>query len=146
MLLLQQSQQQQYKHRPQPQQKNARFIKDMLGQTRFKDKNYVIIFDNASIHRTDIVKEVFRTYTQHNYTFTPPHSPHLNPIEALFLKWKWIIKQGEKNNHEQLLAIIDDAAKKITTKDCEGYYREVMRCNVHCAAGEPLKDYRPIIE
>jgi hypothetical protein len=115
----------------------------MLGQPRFQQSSYVIIFDNASIHRSDTVKEVFRTYTDHDHAFTPAYSPHLNPIEAMFLKWKWMIKQGEKNNHQQLLSIIDEASKKITPKDCKGYYDEVMRWNVHCAYGRPLDDFRP---
>jgi len=118
----------------------------MLSFPRFQIRSFIIIFDNATIHKTEAVQACFEnTRIQHRYKRLPTYSPHLNPIEACFLKWKGIIKQNEKNTQEQLLAVIETAAEKITPNNCRGWYREVMRWYVHCAAGIPLQDYRPII-
>lgn len=40
----------------------------------------------------------------------------------------------------QLLRSIYDAASTITQTDCEGWYREVFRYYVECAARKPLVD------
>ncbi len=125
----------------------ASFISSLLSLPRFQVKSYILIFDNLSVHKTEAVRACFDgTRIRHSYKCLPPYSPHLNPIESCFLKWKAHIKMGEKNNQTQLLALIEQASQHITPHNCQGWYREVMRWYVHCAQGRPLEDYRPNIE
>ena len=60
-----------------------------------------IIMDNASIHKTAEVKEVFKA-TNHKIIYLPPYSPQLNPIEEVFSKWKHILKSANCQTTEQL--------------------------------------------
>jgi transposase len=95
--------------------------------------------DNVAFHKTQQVKDVFLgARLQHRLVFLPVYSPQLNPIKLCFSKWKSIVKQADKHTRDQLITSMNVAAIQITQKDCAGWYREVMRFYVHCAAGKPL--------
>ena len=49
----------------------------------------VIVMDNASFHRKEILKELANKYG-HRVIFLPPYSPELNPIEHF---WNWLKKK-----------------------------------------------------
>ena len=95
--------------------------------------------DNVAFHHTEQVKQCFTgTRLLHRLVYLPRYSPQLNPIELCFSKWKSYVKQTEKRNKVELIAAMNEAASKITIDDCAGWYREVIRTYVHCAAGLPL--------
>ena len=51
-----------------------------------KNKKYVLILDNASWHKTQVVKNRFKKHSDWiSVEFIPPYSPELNPIET---NWK----------------------------------------------------------
>ncbi len=46
--------------------------------------NYVVVWDNISFHRTNIVRDWFAARERITVEFLPPYSPFLNPIEEYF--------------------------------------------------------------
>ena len=61
---------------------------------RPRERNTVIVLDNASIHRSKLIKELRPVWEKRGLFlfFLPPYSPHLNIAETLWriLKGKWI--------------------------------------------------------
>lgn len=83
-------------------------------------KKTIVILDNASIHKAQIVKqrqELWRNkglYLQ----FIPAYCPELNIIERLWLelKYRWLVKPAYFDSLEQLANNIDDILDKIGSK------------------------------
>ncbi len=51
------------------------------GLVRPHSPNYVVVWDNVSFHRTNIVRDWFAAHERIAVAFLPPYSPFLNPIE-----------------------------------------------------------------
>ncbi len=45
---------------------------------------YVVVWDNVSFHRINIVRDWFAAHERITVEFLPPYSPFLNPIEEFF--------------------------------------------------------------
>jgi len=60
------------------------FLSDFI-KTLDKNKNYVFIFDNASYHKTSVIKNRLAKYANIKTIYLPPYCPELNPIETC---WK----------------------------------------------------------
>jgi len=54
---------------------------------RTPNKRIVIILDNASIHKSKMVKKYLNKHRNIRLYHLPPYSPEYNPVE---LFWKWI--------------------------------------------------------
>jgi len=80
--------------------------------------------DNCSIHRGSDVRNLIES-KGHNLLFLRPYSPQLNPIEELFSKWKGLIKSGNPNTKDDLLALIKCSMTKITSQDCCSCFNHV---------------------
>ena len=68
----------------------------------------VIIMDNASYHKSQTLKDLFK---QHNHTlvFLPAYSPDLNPIEKLW----GTIKQQLRNYYDYTLSLYENLSLAI---------------------------------
>ncbi|KAG0437808.1 Transposable element Tc3 transposase [Dictyocoela muelleri] len=77
------------------------FINTQLPLLESDHRKYIIM-DNASIHRTSVVREAL---CQKNYilTFLPPYSPQLNPIEEFFACLKAHVNKRERSTERRLL-------------------------------------------
>ena len=60
------------------------FLSDFID-TLDKNKKYVFIFDNASYHKTDVIKNYLKKNSNIKVVYLPPYCPELNPIETC---WK----------------------------------------------------------
>ena len=74
---------------------NGQFIFDRLEEFSMKLKKLtVVVLDNASVHRSQIIKERIKVWQQRGlYIFyLPRFSPHLNIVEILWrkLKYEWL--------------------------------------------------------
>lgn len=100
--------------------------------------------DNAPIHKTDAVKEVFSSGTQHKHqqAFIPAYSPALNAIEYTFNTWSQYIKQHYEGAGVSALGkLIDDGSKVITAAKCQEWHHKVMRTLMDdCLQNKPLVD------
>lgn len=55
------------------------FLSDFID-TLDKNKKYVFIFDNASYHKTDVIKNYLKKFSNIKTIFLPPYCPGLTPI------------------------------------------------------------------
>ncbi|XDV52533.1 hypothetical protein PO909_021253 [Leuciscus waleckii] len=62
---------------------------DERGLFREDLPKYVVICDNVSFHRSNIIRHWFVTHLRMLIEFLPPYSPFLNPIEEFFSAWRW---------------------------------------------------------
>ena len=104
-----------------------RFIKDKLGTSIQK---WLIILDNASIHRSEVVKDYIVQNSLH-FAYIPTYSPELAPIEKIFLNIKescykeyhWTtskLERKESKRHPQWFDASDFIQKR--TKFMEDVY------------------------
>ena len=56
-------------------------------KARANGKKLAIILDNASLHKSKIIKKFLEKNQGIKLFFLPPYSPEYNPIEQV---WKWI--------------------------------------------------------
>jgi len=77
-----------------------------------KYKNYLIIMDNAVIHRSKQIREVIES-TNNNLLYSVPYHPETNAIEEFFSQLKHYIKKESPNTYEDIDKVIKDI---ITTK------------------------------
>lgn len=78
---------------------NSARLSDFLDRLslRHRERKTVIVLDNASIHRSGMMKEMRPIWERRGLFlfYLPPYSPHLNIAETLWriLKGKWIRPQ-----------------------------------------------------
>ena len=77
-----------------------------------KYKNYLIIMDNAVIHRSKQIRELIEK-SNNNLLYTVPYHPETNAIEEFFSQLKHYIKKESPNTYEDIERVIKDI---ITTK------------------------------
>ena len=74
----------------------------------FPNKNILLIVDNASIHKSQKVKQFLEKYTEITLWHLPTYSPEYNPVEKV---WWWLKPKvyglfALKNGLEELLSRI----------------------------------------
>jgi putative transposase len=60
------------------------FLSDFID-TLDKSKKYLFILDNASYHKTNVIKNYLAKFPNIKVIYLPPYCPELNPIETV---WK----------------------------------------------------------
>lgn len=84
----------------------------------------VLIVDNCKFH----AKPEVRTKIEeggHTLWFVPPYTPHLNPIEEIFSKWKALMRAKNCKNQEDLFASLQSCSLLITSANCRSYYKHM---------------------
>jgi len=96
------------------------FIKDNY-------KNYLIIMDNAVIHKSKMIRE--KIEDNHNYLlYSVPYHPETNSIEEFFSQLKHYIKKESPNTYEDIDTTIKDVlANKIKKEHLTNYLKHSYR-------------------
>ena len=96
------------------------FIKDNY-------KNYLIIMDNAVIHKSKMIRE--KIEDNHNYLlYSVPYHPETNSIEEFFSQLKHYIKKESPNTYENIDTTIKDVlANKIKKEHLTNYLKHSYR-------------------
>jgi transposase len=96
------------------------FIKDNY-------KNYLIIMDNAIIHKSKMIRE--KIEDNHNYLlYSVPYHPETNSIEEFFSQLKHYIKKQSPNTYEDIDTTIKDVlANKIKKEHLTNYLKHSYR-------------------
>ncbi len=68
---------------------------------------YVIVWDNVSFHRSNIIRQWFAAHSRMLMEFLSPCSPYLNPIEEFFLAWRRKVYDRQPHTQMTLLAAMD---------------------------------------
>ena len=98
--------------------------KESLINNLKKEKKIVIVVDNYSVHRADLVKQACEILNI-EFIYLPTHSPHLNPIEQV---WKSIKKHMSNyifNSIKEMEEIFKKEYYKIV--DNKSFYENWMK-------------------
>ncbi|XP_049444492.1 uncharacterized protein LOC125896168 [Epinephelus fuscoguttatus] len=93
---------------------------------------FVIVWDNVSFHRGQLIRDWFTAHQRMMNVFLPPYSPFLNPIEEFFSAWRWKVYEQRAQNQRSLLQAMDAACGDVTPDQCRGWLRHA------CVDSSPL--------
>jgi len=92
--------------------KTTNIIEFYNNSIKDKYKNYLIIMDNAVIHRSKIIRQIIEE-SNNDLLYSVPYHPETNAIEEFFSQLKHYIKKESPNTYEDIERVIKDI---ITTK------------------------------
>ena len=81
-----------------------------------KYKNYLVIMDNAVIHKSKIIRETIENDNNH-LLYSVPYHPETNSIEEFFSQLKHYIKKESPNTYQDIYKVISNILEKIITKE-----------------------------
>lgn len=84
--------------------------------------NDVVVMDNLSTHKTEIVVDAFQKKNI-RILYLPPYSPDLNPIENMWSKVKTAIRQKAARTLNALMYAMAEALENVSKNDCLGYFK-----------------------
>ena len=87
-----------------------------------KVENPILILDNYRMHHARILN-----WVGFLVLYLPPYCPFLNSIENCFSKWKNAVIRSKCTLEEQLKEAIRKGFEHITSKNCEGFYRNMLK-------------------
>lgn len=96
------------------------YLKTVLIPTLEPDS--VVVMDNMRSHHTKAVKSLLEQAQVH-YTYLPPYSPDLNPIEKMWSKLKAFLRKKKVRLAQDLPGAVRQAFDTITPQDCAGWFR-----------------------
>lgn len=79
-------------------------------------KNYLIIMDNAVIHKSKLIREKIE-YDNNHLLYSVPYHPETNSIEEFFSQLKHYIKKESPNTYEDIYKVITNILKNKITKE-----------------------------
>ncbi|XP_051238676.1 uncharacterized protein LOC127353457 [Dicentrarchus labrax] len=98
---------------------------------------YVIVWDNVSFHRSNVIRQWFAAQNRMLMEFLSPYSPFRNPIEEIFSAWRWKVYDRHPHTQTTILAAMDAACDDITADACRGWIRHCKRF-FHAASQEKI--------
>ena len=88
----------------------------------YLNSDSVLIMDHMRSHHAKAVKALLDQMKVH-YSYLPPYSPDLNPIEKLWSKVKALLRKFKARSEDRLSDTIRDAFCAVTASDCLGWFR-----------------------
>ena len=103
------------------------FIKGLIKKLD-KNKTYYLLLDNASIHRSNVFKQLIEDHKNINIIYNVPYMPEYNPIEMVFSKIKYFIRKQENNyNKVNLKNNILNSLKIVTPINLKNYFTHSLK-------------------
>ena len=84
-------------------------------------KEDLVVMDNMRSHHAKTVTEYLDKAGIH-YTYLPPYSPDLNPIEKMWSKMKAILRKQKVRVASELPEAVKKTLEMIRHTDCEGWF------------------------
>ena len=81
-----------------------------------------LVMDNMKSHHAKAVKNLLDS-SGIRYTYLPPYSPDLNPIEKLWSKVKSLLRKFKARSLDALPNAIQHAFQNVSPSDCSGWFR-----------------------
>jgi transposase len=78
--------------------------------------------DNLSAHKRAGVRQAIESVAA-TLEYLPPYSPDLNPIELLYSKFKWKLRQAAKRTVADLWQLLGELPDQISTSECKNYFK-----------------------
>ena len=104
---------------------NAQDFMDFIKNDLNLVHNKHLLLDNARIHHSKLVKKYMINNTN-KLLFNVPYYPEFNPIEMVFSKVKYLVRNRPDNNKE-LLENIKKAFKKVTKNNLFNYFTHSLK-------------------
>jgi transposase len=82
-----------------------------------------VIWDNASIHKGDRIREICRRFPRLHLEFLPPYAPQLNPDEEVWASLKGQLANGRPDDLRALLQQLRRAFRSL-----KGSQRRLRGC------------------
>ena len=103
------------------------FIKQIIEMNNNLPPNekLYILLDNAKIHHTKELTNLLKD-TQIELIYNPPYSPQYNPIERVFSKVKYLVKEKDNRSLTILKENIGDAYNKITKENFNSFFQRSL--------------------
>lgn len=110
---------------------------DLLDEAGDMQQSWLIL-DNASIHKTAMVRSIMAR-TPYKLQYLSPYSPMLNPIEQVFSKVKNTVRGilANKNFSGTLTNAIMQGVESVTVADTKGYVTHMENVIEKAKRGEP---------
>jgi transposase len=99
---------------------NSEIVKNFLQ--KINNKNTVLL-DNASYHKSKIVKE----FSKCKLYYLPPYSPMLNPTELCFSFIKHYVKKHEVKDFNKLYTIIKKCFKLLKGEKISNFFKHCLK-------------------
>ena len=98
------------------------------------DRRFVLIMDNASIHKGELVRRVVEDELGMRLEYVAPYSPTFNPCENVFGKMKAVLRRrrhaaaveeggGGGGGDDGLMEMVGDALGEVHVEDVRGWCR-----------------------
>lgn len=109
--------------------KKEQFKKFLIGLLKKVD-NKKLLLDNASIHRATEIRNLIAN-SNCEFIYNVPYSPQYNPIEKVFSKLKFLVKQENlyNKNLQQMEQTIQKKYKWITKNNLSNFYKKSLTFN-----------------
>jgi transposase len=117
--------------------KTDEFVDFIDKYIKNKYKNYYILLDNASFHKSKIIKEKI-IEIKNNIIYSIPYNPDTNPIENFFSQLKnYVRNENPKNFNDLFLSIKNTFESKIKIEHLNNYFDYLLvqannYLNKHC--------------
>ena len=103
---------------------HQRLIKFLSKITKHRKKR-LILMDNASCHRNELVKKFIKK-SQNDYVYILPYNHWNNPIEKCFYQLKTYIRRDEPMSYKEIKKSIKKAIKNITKDNLYNYFKSSL--------------------
>lgn len=124
----------------------ARFITALCALPTMQHQSMRFVVDNVALHHTQAVRDALDAQRiQHQLSFLPTYSPHLNPIEYCFHNWKTEIKHIDQlHDRRPLKQQVDETRTVITPHLVSRILDHVYQYYTLCIQELPLEDFKPL--
>ena len=88
-----------------------------------KYKDYLVLYDNASPHKSLLLRQLIKDSGNH-LLYCVPYHPETNPIEEFFSQLKHYIRKSSPQDYKEISNIIKEILKtKIKKIHLENYFK-----------------------
>jgi transposase len=95
------------------------YVEQMLAPTL--KKGDIVFMDNVSTHLVDGVEETIEARGA-SVHYLPAYSPHFNPIEQLFSKFKAFLRKMKARTVEALWKMIASFLREVSKEECKAFF------------------------
>jgi transposase len=91
-----------------------------------KYKNHLILLDNASFHRSKLIKQKIKD-SKNELLYTIPYHPETNPIEEFFSQLKHYVKLESPQTYKEIVKVMKKTIKdKIKPLHIKNYFNHLV--------------------
>jgi transposase len=91
-----------------------------------KYKNHLILLDNASFHRSKLIKQKIKD-SKNELLYTIPYHPETNPIEEFFSQLKHYVKLESPQTYKEIVKVMKNTIKdKIKPLHIKNYFNHLV--------------------